>query len=177
MTSSPVPASSWKCSHPPLMPCLRLWTRLMIGGESSVITPALMTGMDDIILDRISFGGVKELQEIYESCLTCLIQVHSGVREEAAAQSLTTPSSHDSQAAGGAESAPPAASDMSPAGRRQPIVLNGPQVSILTNRVSPAIAVVSGLKLMQRSSHNCMTTCVYAICQVSLICTLFGVEP
>ena len=31
-----------------------------------VITPALMMGMDDIILDRISFGGVKELQEIYE---------------------------------------------------------------------------------------------------------------
>jgi hypothetical protein len=24
-----------------------------------VITPALMMGMDDIILDRISFGGVK----------------------------------------------------------------------------------------------------------------------
>jgi hypothetical protein len=31
-----------------------------------VITPALMMGMDDIILDRISFGGVKELQEMYE---------------------------------------------------------------------------------------------------------------
>jgi DNA polymerase-4 len=30
-----------------------------------VITPALMMGMDDVILDRISFGGVKELQEIY----------------------------------------------------------------------------------------------------------------
>jgi len=30
-----------------------------------VITPALMMGMDEIILDRISFGGVKELQEIY----------------------------------------------------------------------------------------------------------------
>jgi DNA polymerase IV len=30
-----------------------------------VITPALMMGMDDIILDRIAFGGVKELQEIY----------------------------------------------------------------------------------------------------------------
>ena len=26
-----------------------------------VITPALMMGMGDIILDRISFGGVKEL--------------------------------------------------------------------------------------------------------------------
>jgi hypothetical protein len=31
-----------------------------------VITPALMMGMDDIILDRISFGGVKELEEMYE---------------------------------------------------------------------------------------------------------------
>jgi hypothetical protein len=30
-----------------------------------VITPALMLGMKNIILDRISFGGVKELQEIY----------------------------------------------------------------------------------------------------------------
>jgi hypothetical protein len=29
-----------------------------------VITPALMMGMGDIILDRISFGGVKELEEI-----------------------------------------------------------------------------------------------------------------
>jgi hypothetical protein len=31
-----------------------------------VVTPALMMGMEDIILDRISFGGVKELREIYE---------------------------------------------------------------------------------------------------------------
>jgi DNA polymerase-4 len=31
-----------------------------------VITPALMMGMDEIILDRIAFGGVKELEEIYE---------------------------------------------------------------------------------------------------------------
>jgi DNA polymerase IV len=30
-----------------------------------VITPALMLGMEKIILDRISFGGVKELEEIY----------------------------------------------------------------------------------------------------------------
>ena len=30
-----------------------------------VITPALIMGMGDIILDRISFGGVKELEEIY----------------------------------------------------------------------------------------------------------------
>jgi len=30
-----------------------------------VITPALMLGMEDIILDRMAFGGVKELEEIY----------------------------------------------------------------------------------------------------------------
>jgi hypothetical protein len=30
-----------------------------------VITPALMMGMKDIILDRVSFGSVKELQELY----------------------------------------------------------------------------------------------------------------
>jgi len=30
-----------------------------------VITPALMMDMDDIILDRIAFGGVKELEEMY----------------------------------------------------------------------------------------------------------------
>jgi hypothetical protein len=30
-----------------------------------VVTLALMMGMDNIILDRISFGGVKELHEIY----------------------------------------------------------------------------------------------------------------
>ena len=31
-----------------------------------MVTPALMLGMEDIILDRISFGGVKELREMYE---------------------------------------------------------------------------------------------------------------
>jgi DNA polymerase IV len=31
-----------------------------------VITPALMMGMREIILDRVAFGGVKELREIYE---------------------------------------------------------------------------------------------------------------
>jgi hypothetical protein len=30
-----------------------------------VITPALMMDMGDVILDRISFGGVRELEEIY----------------------------------------------------------------------------------------------------------------
>ena len=30
-----------------------------------VITPASMMDMEDIILDRIAFGGVKELEELY----------------------------------------------------------------------------------------------------------------
>jgi hypothetical protein len=30
-----------------------------------VITPTLMMGMDDTIIDRIAFGGVKELEELY----------------------------------------------------------------------------------------------------------------
>jgi len=38
----------------------------MTAGGEFVVTPALMLGMDDIILDRISFGGVKELWELYE---------------------------------------------------------------------------------------------------------------
>jgi hypothetical protein len=31
-----------------------------------VVMPALMMGMKDIILDRISFGGVKGLRDLYE---------------------------------------------------------------------------------------------------------------
>ncbi len=31
-----------------------------------VITPALMMGMGDTIIDRIAFGGVKELEELYQ---------------------------------------------------------------------------------------------------------------
>ena len=31
-----------------------------------VVTPALMMGMDDTIIDRIAFGGVKELEELYQ---------------------------------------------------------------------------------------------------------------
>jgi DNA polymerase-4 len=30
------------------------------------ITPALMMSMDDTIIDRIAFGGVKELEELYQ---------------------------------------------------------------------------------------------------------------
>ena len=32
-----------------------------------VITPALMLGMKDLVLDRIAFGGVKELEDLYEN--------------------------------------------------------------------------------------------------------------
>ena len=45
--------SGWWCDGKVEQPRLRL------GGR------ALMMDMDDIILDRISFGGVKELREIY----------------------------------------------------------------------------------------------------------------
>jgi hypothetical protein len=31
-----------------------------------IITPALMMGTDETIIDRISFGGVKELEELYQ---------------------------------------------------------------------------------------------------------------
>jgi hypothetical protein len=31
-----------------------------------MITPALMMGMDDTIIDRIAIGGVKELEELYQ---------------------------------------------------------------------------------------------------------------
>jgi DNA polymerase IV len=31
-----------------------------------VITPALMMGMDETIIDRVPFGGVKELEELYQ---------------------------------------------------------------------------------------------------------------
>jgi hypothetical protein len=31
-----------------------------------VITPALMMGMDDTIIDRIAFGRVEELEELYQ---------------------------------------------------------------------------------------------------------------
>jgi hypothetical protein len=31
-----------------------------------VITPALMLGMEEVILDRIAFGGVQELEELYQ---------------------------------------------------------------------------------------------------------------
>jgi hypothetical protein len=34
--------------------------------NSLVIMPALMMGMDETIIDRIAFGGVKELEELYQ---------------------------------------------------------------------------------------------------------------
>ncbi len=32
-----------------------------------VLTPALMMGMDELIIDRVAFGGVKELEDLYNS--------------------------------------------------------------------------------------------------------------
>jgi hypothetical protein len=34
--------------------------------ELDRITPALMMGMDETIIDRIAFGDVKELEELYQ---------------------------------------------------------------------------------------------------------------
>ena len=34
-----------------------------------VITPALMMGMNDTIIDRVAFGGTKELEDIYQAKL------------------------------------------------------------------------------------------------------------
>jgi hypothetical protein len=47
-----------------------------------VITPALMMGMDDTIIDRIAFGCVKELEELYSSNYkgTDSIRLESGRR-------------------------------------------------------------------------------------------------
>jgi hypothetical protein len=42
------------------------WTKSMTSTVNSSSTPALMMGMDDTILDRIAFGGVKELEELYQ---------------------------------------------------------------------------------------------------------------
>jgi hypothetical protein len=36
-------------------------------GEEFVMIPALMIVMDEIFLDKIAFGGVTELEEIYQS--------------------------------------------------------------------------------------------------------------
>lgn len=32
-----------------------------------VMTPALMMGMDDLVVDRIAFGGVRDLEDLYAS--------------------------------------------------------------------------------------------------------------
>ena len=32
-----------------------------------VVIPALMMGLGDQIIDRVPFGGVREIEEIYES--------------------------------------------------------------------------------------------------------------
>jgi hypothetical protein len=46
-----------------LLPCDRAQINDRWG--EFVVIPALMMGMGNIILDRISFGGVKELKEMY----------------------------------------------------------------------------------------------------------------
>jgi hypothetical protein len=38
----------------------------MTNTANSSSMPALMMGMDDTIIDRIAFGGVKELEELYQ---------------------------------------------------------------------------------------------------------------
>jgi hypothetical protein len=43
-----------------------------------VITPALMMGMDDTIIDRIAFGGVKELEELYQQQVLSEGKVYGG---------------------------------------------------------------------------------------------------
>lgn len=35
-------------------------------GEFTIV-PGLMLDMDDLILDRLAFGGVKELEDLYQS--------------------------------------------------------------------------------------------------------------
>jgi hypothetical protein len=38
----------------------------MTNTVNSSSTPALMMGMRETIIDRIAFGGVKELEELYQ---------------------------------------------------------------------------------------------------------------
>ncbi len=44
-----------------------------------VITPARMTGMDETIIDRIAFGGVKELEELYQQQVLSERKVYGGI--------------------------------------------------------------------------------------------------
>jgi hypothetical protein len=48
------------------MRLLKQWTRSMTNSAYLSSTPALMMGMDETIIDRIAFGGVKELEELYQ---------------------------------------------------------------------------------------------------------------
>ena len=57
--------SSWSCLLPPKHTVSEAMDQINDRCGEFVITPALMMGMDDVILDRIAFGGVKELQELY----------------------------------------------------------------------------------------------------------------
>jgi hypothetical protein len=48
------------------IPWLRRWTGPMTNMANSSSTPVLIMGMDETIIDRIAFGGVKELEELYQ---------------------------------------------------------------------------------------------------------------
>jgi hypothetical protein len=45
---------------------LKRWIGLMTNTGNLSSTPALMMGMDNTIIDRIAFGRVKELEELYQ---------------------------------------------------------------------------------------------------------------
>jgi hypothetical protein len=49
-----------------LVPCHEAMDKINDKYGEFVITPALMMGMDETIIDRIAFGGVKELEELYQ---------------------------------------------------------------------------------------------------------------
>jgi len=57
-------------------------------------------------------------------------------------------------------------------GRRQPFVRNGP-MGFLTNRVGVRQRANKSRKINDRAVRNCLTLCVYAICQVPDVEPLF----
>ena len=59
-------ASLEKCS--PTHAAAEVKDKINYGGEQFFIIPALIIAiaMDEIILDKIAFGGVKELEKIYQ---------------------------------------------------------------------------------------------------------------
>jgi hypothetical protein len=63
-------------------------TLFQIGSNTKHFTAALMMDMDDIILDRIAFGGVKEIQDIYSDS-TLAIQESTLCRSGKGGQALS----------------------------------------------------------------------------------------